>query len=153
MEREKDWLPDDLYRQVCANVPIACADTVVICGRHVLVLERIIEPAWGSWALPGGHIRKGEQPVAAARRELHEETGLRVPKDAFVFVGVETYDHGWRYDITLTFCVALPDCPDVKLNDEHGSVLWAPVDELPVGLLVPARRVIVKAFEERYESA
>jgi 8-oxo-dGTP pyrophosphatase MutT (NUDIX family) len=34
------------------------------------------------WALPGGRCDKGETPVAAALRELHEELGLELDPDA-----------------------------------------------------------------------
>ncbi|HEV2861933.1 MAG TPA: NUDIX domain-containing protein [Pyrinomonadaceae bacterium] len=30
-----------------------------------------------SWSLPKGHIEEGEDALAAARREIYEETGLR----------------------------------------------------------------------------
>jgi 8-oxo-dGTP diphosphatase len=33
----------------------------------------------GLWTPPGGHLDPGEDPLAAAHRELHEETGLRCP--------------------------------------------------------------------------
>ena len=32
----------------------------------------------GEWLPPGGHIEPNEDPVGAVRREVHEETGLRV---------------------------------------------------------------------------
>lgn len=38
----------------------------------------LIQDAWGRWTLPKGLIEPGETPVEAARREVEEETGLRV---------------------------------------------------------------------------
>jgi 8-oxo-dGTP diphosphatase len=37
------------------------------------------------WGLPGGHIEPGEEPEDTARRELFEETGLRVSGDLRTF--------------------------------------------------------------------
>src|SRR2546423_15711822 len=34
----------------------------------------------GQWGLPGGHVEHGEEPLAAAHRELLEETGLTVDR-------------------------------------------------------------------------
>lgn len=44
-------------------------------GQYCFLL---IQDAWGRWTLPKGLIEPGETPVEAARREVEEETGLRV---------------------------------------------------------------------------
>ncbi len=50
----------------------------------VLLQERdehpVIDP--GCWGFVGGHVDRGEEPDAAAYRELAEETGLRVEPPA-----------------------------------------------------------------------
>ena len=43
--------------------------------HQVFVGERIDSP--GAWQMPQGGIDDGEDPLAAARRELHEETNVR----------------------------------------------------------------------------
>lgn len=42
---------------------------------QVLLLEHVLRPASG-WGIPGGFIGFGEQPEAALRREIAEETGV-----------------------------------------------------------------------------
>jgi 8-oxo-dGTP diphosphatase len=44
---------------------------------HILLIHRHT-PHRTQWELPGGKIEEGEDPAAAATRELHEELGVRV---------------------------------------------------------------------------
>ena len=51
---------------------------VLLQGDAVLLARRGQAPALGEWSLPGGVQQLGESCEDAARRELAEETGLRV---------------------------------------------------------------------------
>ena len=51
-------------------------------GRLLLVRERGAK----RWSLPGGGMKKGEDPVAAAIRELDEETGLVALSATYLFL-------------------------------------------------------------------
>jgi len=46
----------------------------VVLNTHGQVL--VVNQRGRSWSLPKGHIEEGEDVLAAARREIHEESGL-----------------------------------------------------------------------------
>ena len=52
------------------------ASVVLWQGDAVLLVHRRGGPYAGKWSLPGGHVVFGERLVAAAKRELLEETGV-----------------------------------------------------------------------------
>lgn len=54
------------------------ASVVVLRRDAVLMVERARPPLEGLWSFPGGKSEAGETPEQTARRELLEETGLRV---------------------------------------------------------------------------
>jgi ADP-ribose pyrophosphatase YjhB (NUDIX family) len=60
--------------------PIVGIGIVVLREDTVLLVRRAHPPAAGAWSLPGGAQKLGETAIAAARRELFEETGLEVGK-------------------------------------------------------------------------
>jgi 8-oxo-dGTP diphosphatase len=49
----------------------------------VLLVQRA-KPPLGLWSLPGGHVEFGETALAAAERELLEESGVMADLTAFV---------------------------------------------------------------------
>ena len=49
--------------------------TVVDQELRMLLIQRGVDPYKGKWALPGGFVRENESLLAAAERELPEETG------------------------------------------------------------------------------
>lgn len=51
-------------------------------GKVLLVLRA--KPPLGLWSLPGGHVEFGETALAAAERELLEESGVTADLTAFI---------------------------------------------------------------------
>ena len=57
-------------------VPRLGAIAIVIRPGDVLLVQRRNPPDAGLWGFPGGHVNWGETALAAAARELREETGV-----------------------------------------------------------------------------
>ncbi len=60
------------------------ASACVFRDGRVLIVQRAKPPAERLWSLPGGHVEPGETALAAARRELGEETGIAADLDHLV---------------------------------------------------------------------
>ena len=56
------------------------ADAVIERDGKILMIEENKERAKHTWNIPGGAVEHGENPVEAVKREVWEETGLKVEK-------------------------------------------------------------------------
>ena len=97
-------------------------------GRLLLLRQ----PPGPGWSLPGGLLGRGERPLAAAARELAEETGIKVhPDDLRPGVpNAVVHTHGRWIDVVFEACVPAYQTFDVDEAEVHEAA-WHPVDALP----------------------
>jgi ADP-ribose pyrophosphatase YjhB (NUDIX family) len=113
--------------------PIVGIGIVVLKGDSVLLVRRGKPPAVGSWTLPGGAQDLGETCEAAARRELEEETGLRVGA-LHLAANVDSIRHDdagrVQYHYTIIDYACRWESGEPMAGTDVTEAAWVPMDRL-----------------------
>jgi 8-oxo-dGTP diphosphatase len=111
-------------------------------GR-VLIAERVDDgPFVGLWEFPGGKIAHGETPLAALKRELHEEIGIAVRRcQAFMRVHHEYSDR----TVDLRFFKVF-DWTGRAIGRDGQSLRWLPPNDIRATDMLPADAPVISAL-------
>ena len=66
--------------------PLVGVGGVVLRNGKILLVKRRFDPNKGKWSFPGGLVELGESVRDAVKREVKEETGLRVHVSSLIDV-------------------------------------------------------------------
>jgi 8-oxo-dGTP diphosphatase len=120
---------------------------IVVRGEEVLLGLRAGVHGGGTWSVPGGDVEMGESPEAAARRELHEETGLDATEARVVAETDDIFPNGLRYHTFFVRVEAVVGEPVVREPEACERWGWFPWHALPHPLFLPVANLRARGFQ------
>lgn len=118
-------------------------------AKLIAVVQRSKDDAW---VLPRGKLKRDENPAAAARREVVEETGHRV--ELHEYLGAITYRAGRRPKVVEFWRMEADPEPSHELMPDIVAVDWLPLKAAIRRLSYPLeklflRHAIARALKKR----
>lgn len=162
-DEKKPIRPEDLPYRPCVGIMVLNRDGLVWAGRRIAIGNSEYDGSPQLWQMPQGGIDLGEDPLAAASRELYEETGIRSARliaDAGRWINYDLPPHligiglkgKYRGQTQRWFAFRFEgDESEIAINPPPGghepefdAWEWKPMQTLPE-LIVPFKR---KVYEE-----
>jgi bifunctional NMN adenylyltransferase/nudix hydrolase len=143
------------YRAKYGQGPFVTVDACCTLMGHVALVERTRGPGKGLLALPGGFLEPDESLLQGAYRELHEETGLRLPVSE-VLSAEHTFDdphrsqrarlvtHAYLFDMNRW--ISGGGLPPLRCLDpeEDTRPRWVPLSDLRVDNMFEDHAFVVR---------
>jgi 8-oxo-dGTP diphosphatase len=132
------------------NVPgkyIQAAGGIVLRGvkrARFAVVQRSKDE---KWVLPRGKLKRDENPITGARREVIEETGHRVEVNEFL--GAITYRAGGRPKVVQFWQMQAEDAPSRDLMTDIVAVEWLPLKAAARRLSYPLEKLFLRNVGRR----
>lgn len=117
---------------------------VIVKGKKVLLVQRSHEDHWmaGKWAFPGGELDKGETLEQGLKREIEEETGLKVKLEDIAYLPEISYKKKHAFFVCKKFTGSVTINADGV--HEHEDHKWATESEISSMDTVPDVLGVVK---------
>ena len=130
--------------RVWPPVPIPTVGALIFNKGDIFLVQT---HKWGhTFGIPGGKIKKGETMEEALRREIHEETGMKIKNIRFAMAQDSIHSKEFyrpnQHFLLLNFYADSPS-RHFKLNDEAESGIWVhPKTALKLNLNQPTRKLL-----------
>ena len=122
------------------------AAVIIRDGRVLIAKRRSGATLAGKWEFPGGKVEPDETMVQCLKRELDEESGVKVEVEDFICMNKHSYSFG---DVELFAYKVRVISGEFQLN-EHDEVKWVLPSELLLYDFAEATIPICKRVMEDY---
>ncbi|MFM2277987.1 MAG: nucleoside polyphosphate hydrolase protein [Pseudomonadota bacterium] len=160
---------EDLPYRPCVGILVLNAEGLVWAGKRTPVGNSEYDGSPQLWQMPQGGIDKGEDPEAAAYRELYEETGMKSVKllarasrwfnydlpEQLIGIGLKGKYRGqtqawfaFRFEGDESEIQIAP--PPGGHTQEFDEWSWKPMGDLP-GLIVPFKRPVYEQVVAEFQ--
>jgi ADP-ribose pyrophosphatase YjhB (NUDIX family) len=132
--------------------PYVGVGVVVFRDDEVLLVKRGKEPRRDGWSIPGGAQETGETVAEAARREIHEETGLTIEVTGLLDVidAISKDEQGRvRMHYTLVDVAAEWVAGEAIAGDDVAEVKWVSVAAIESETMWSETRRIIRLAESK----
>lgn len=120
------------------TAPVIGVGVLVWREKKLLLGERIAKASENCWQFPGGHLENGESVIECARREVLEETSLRVKDCRHLGFTDKAFAVGKRQYMTLLVsCEYISGEAQTLEPDKCAIWKWFDYDRLPSPLFQP----------------
>ncbi len=151
-----DRLVEGKMRRSCTHCrfiqfpdPKVAVVALVHAGGRVLLVRRGVEPARGSWALPGGYLDAGELPHEALVREVKEEAGLAVTAGPLLEILPMVGAHAGLVMVYQASVVAGRDgqLPEPVGADDADGAGWFAAAEIPQPVAFASTELMLQRWQ------
>ncbi len=104
---------------------------VIFFDSRVLCLKRSEKEEWAKnlWDIPGGRIKKEELVIDSLKREIEEETGIKIRNQNIL--PLRLWEVPEKSLIGLTFVTFLSKLPkEIRPSGEHSKYKWIRREEI-----------------------
>lgn len=124
------------------------SSALILEGSKVLLGKRKINPSKGKWDVIGGFLEPGEHPEAGLRREVFEETGLKIEVLDMIGFFMDIYDSTYP---TLNICYTGKAISGrLKPGSDIEELRWFEIEKLPKNIAFKNGEKMLKSLKERW---
>jgi 8-oxo-dGTP diphosphatase len=125
-----------------ARTPIMGAGGIVVRGGPRPLIALVQRSKDDAWVLPKGKLKRKEAPIAAAEREVVEETGYKV--EIHDYLGAISYKVGRKLKLVEFWRMQALGKTGRKPTDDIKAVQWLPLEAAIELLELPLEQLFLR---------